>query len=123
MNELNPTFTDTFTSTSATSAVVRNIALSDDTCYVFTVICFARNTTTGYYVKKSTTNWRRASGGGATQIGGEEGPTAVDGITVTGLTVVANANGVDIKYGGSGSVHTQGFTLAFISSNGLAAAT
>jgi hypothetical protein len=118
-----PTYTDPFTSSSATAALVRNVPLADDTCYTITVICFARDTGVLYYKKKSSTDWRRGSGGGATQIGTDDGPTGIDQITVTGLTVIANSNGVDIKYGGSGSVHTRGFCLTYVVSNALAVAT
>lgn len=120
---ITPTFTDTFTSTSATASVVRNIALSNNSVTRIVVITFARDTGNNFYKKKSSTEWTRAAGGGATQLGIEDGPVVQDNITVTGASVVANGNGIDLKYGGSGSVHTAGTMLVYVESISLAAAT
>jgi len=103
-----PAFTGTFHSTSATASVLKNIALPDNTTARVVVVVVARDTGGNYYKKKSSTEWTRSAGGGATQLGTDDGPAAVDNITVTGASVVANGNGIDVKYGGSGSVHSDG---------------
>lgn len=120
---ITPTFQDSFTSTSATAAVIRNVGLPDNAISRVVVLCFARNTTTQWYKCKSSTEWYRAAGGGATELGGEDGPQFKDNITVTGLSIVGNGDGIDIKYGGSGSVHTRGVMQIYIESIAIAAAT
>ena len=114
----------TFTSSSATAAVLQNIALADNALLRVTFIVIARNTTTGWYKKKSSTEWTRSTGGGATQLGTEDGPAAFDGtgLAVTGASIVANANGVDVKYGGSAGGHTAGTFKIYVESIPQAAA-
>lgn len=118
-----PTFSDSFTATSATANVIRNIGLSDNAVTRIVVVTFARNTTTGWYKKKSSTEWTRSTGGGAVLLGDEDGPIITDNIGVTGMTIVANGNGVDIKFGGSGSVHTRGVTETYLEAIPIAVAT
>jgi hypothetical protein len=109
-----PNFTDPFTSNSATSNLIRNIALTDDAITRIVVFITARDETTNWYERKSATQWTRSSGGNATQLGGDDGPVSVDNIGVTGFSIVGNGTGVDIMYGGSNLVDTRGVAEIFI---------
>jgi hypothetical protein len=118
-----PTYTGSFTSTSTTASVIQNIPLDDDTLTRIVFVVIARDTSTHWFKKKSSTEWTRSSGGSAAQDGIEDGPAAVDNITITGATIVANGNGVDLKFGGSNSVHTAGSYKVWIEKYPIAAAT
>lgn len=117
-----PTFSDSFTSTSATAAVVRNIGLTDNAITRIVFVMFVRDTSTHWYKMKSSTEWTRSSGGGAVELGAEDGPLVRDNIIVTGGSIVANGDGVDIKFGGSGSVHTRGVLETYIETIPIAVA-
>lgn len=96
------------------SNLIRNVPLADDAITRIVVFCVARDTGSNWYDRKSATQWTRSSGGVATQLGSDDGPVPVDNIGVTGLTLVANGNGVDILYGGSNIVDTNGQADTFI---------
>lgn len=92
----------------------------------FVIVTVARDTGSNWYEKKSSTQFTRSAGGNAVQLGGEDGPTPTDNIPpsgVTGMTIVPNGIGVDIKYGGSDSVHTNGWIETFYETIVTAAAT
>lgn len=127
---ITPTFQDSFTSNSATAAVVRNIGLPDNAVTRVVVVALIRDQTNNWHGKMSSTLWTRASAGGAVQLGGENGPVPAgpspsllpSGTAITGMSIVANGNGVDIKYGGSGSVRTRGVMQIYVESIAIAAA-
>lgn len=116
-------FTDTFTSTAAASSVIRHIDIADNSVTRFVIFTIVRDTGSNWYKKKSSTEFTRSAGGAAVQLGGEDGPAPQDNIGVTGMTIVANANGVDLKYGGSDVMHTQGTMETFLEAVPEAAAT
>jgi hypothetical protein len=88
----------------AATSVLKNVALSDDTIYLFEAIVYIRGTGTTFYKAKLSQEWYRANAGGATLLGGEDGPAPFDGIgDCIGATLVVNGNGVDLKCGPSAS--------------------
>jgi hypothetical protein len=86
----------------AATAVLQNVALSDDTIYLLEAIVYIRGTSTTFSEYLLSQTWSRANAGGATQQGSEMGPIPNDGIgDCIGATLVANSNGVDLKCGPS----------------------
>lgn len=116
-----PLYADGYTTTTSTAGTIRTIALTTDVFYRITFVYIARNTTTGYYKKKSSTDWYNLSGT-ATQLGVEDGPLAVDNITCTGATIVGSSGNVLIKFGGHASTHTSGILYTWVQSFSLPAA-
>jgi hypothetical protein len=106
-------FNDPFAATDTTPILVRNISLSDNS--VTRVVCFTigRDTGSVWYKKKSSTEWTRAAGGNATQLGGEDGPAPTDPFGIVGMTIVGNGTGIDISFAGSGSVDISGTIETF----------
>ncbi|HVW25173.1 MAG TPA: hypothetical protein VHC69_07355 [Polyangiaceae bacterium] len=113
---------DGYTTTNSTPGTVKTIALSDNTFYRITFEYLARDNTTNFYKKKSSTDWYRASGANATQLGIEDGPSPVDNITCTGATILGSGTNVIIQFGGHASNHTSGYLMCYVYSHGLAAA-
>jgi hypothetical protein len=109
-----PTYSGSFTSSAAASAVLHNVPMLDNSLYRLVTVVVARDTGSNRYKKKSSTEWTRCAGGIAVALGIDDGPTGTDEITVTGLTFAVNGNSVDVKYGGSDGVHTAGTYEVFV---------
>lgn len=118
-----PTYIDTPLYQTAAAHVARNFALSDNSVTHVLVKAFVRDTGVSFYELLSSTTWTRASGSGSVLLS-DNSPAATNHITgFTGVSLVANSNGVDVIVDNTSAGHVRAYIETFVETIPLIAAT